>query len=140
MSASSTPDRPPRLAGADWLRRPQTQAVFAALAAKGHAARAVGAAIQGVDGEVAPAGVRRPVVGEGDGGVSAVRLDVPAQRGDLVGHAVGDDGDRAVGDAGRHRAEARGLGGGDHILGARRGGNVDVDDGSAEQRLSLIHI
>jgi|EndMetStandDraft_5_1072996.scaffolds.fasta_scaffold00824_6 poly(A) polymerase len=48
MSASSTPDRPPRLAGADWLRRPQTQAVFAALAAKGHAARAVGGAVRNV--------------------------------------------------------------------------------------------
>ena len=35
MSASSNPDRPLRLAGADWLRRPQTQAVFAALAAQG---------------------------------------------------------------------------------------------------------
>jgi poly(A) polymerase len=46
MSASSNPDRPQRLAGADWLRRPQTQAVFAALAARGHAARAVGGAVR----------------------------------------------------------------------------------------------
>jgi poly(A) polymerase len=46
MSASSNPDRPQRLAGADWLRRPQTQAVFAALAAKGHTARAVGGAVR----------------------------------------------------------------------------------------------
>jgi poly(A) polymerase len=46
MSGSSNPDRPPRLAGADWLRRPQTQAVFAALAAKGYAARAVGGAVR----------------------------------------------------------------------------------------------
>ena len=46
---------------------------------------AVGAAIERVDGEVAPARVGRPVVGEGDGGVAAVRLDVLAQRRDLVG-------------------------------------------------------
>jgi poly(A) polymerase len=46
MSASSNPARPLRLAGADWLRRPQTQAVFAALAAKGHTARAVGGAVR----------------------------------------------------------------------------------------------
>jgi len=46
MSALSNPDRPLRLAEADWLRRPQTQAVFAALAAKGHAARAVGGAVR----------------------------------------------------------------------------------------------
>jgi poly(A) polymerase len=37
---------PPRLDGADWLKRPQTQAVFAALAARGHAARAVGGAVR----------------------------------------------------------------------------------------------
>lgn len=37
---------PPSLAGADWLARPETQAVFAALAAKGFAARAVGGAVR----------------------------------------------------------------------------------------------
>jgi poly(A) polymerase len=46
MSASSNPARPPRLAGADWLRRPPTQAVFAALARQGQAARAVGGAVR----------------------------------------------------------------------------------------------
>jgi poly(A) polymerase len=37
---------PPRLDGAEWLKRPETQAVFAALAARGHAARAVGGAVR----------------------------------------------------------------------------------------------
>lgn len=40
------PSYPPNLAGADWLARAQTQAVFAALAAKGFAARAVGGAVR----------------------------------------------------------------------------------------------
>jgi poly(A) polymerase len=37
---------PPRLAGADWLARPETQAVFAALTDRGFAARAVGGAVR----------------------------------------------------------------------------------------------
>lgn len=37
---------PPRSLDAEWLRRPETQAVFAALAAKGHDARAVGGAVR----------------------------------------------------------------------------------------------
>jgi poly(A) polymerase len=37
---------PPRLDGAEWLNRPETQAVFRALAARGHAARAVGGAVR----------------------------------------------------------------------------------------------
>ena len=36
----------PRLTGADWLQRPQTQRVFAALAARGYAARVVGGAVR----------------------------------------------------------------------------------------------
>jgi poly(A) polymerase len=46
MTASPTPDRSLRLASADWLTRQETQAVFAALAAKRHAARAVGGAVR----------------------------------------------------------------------------------------------
>ena len=46
MTASTTPGPLPRLAGADWLTRRETQAVFAALAAKGFAARAVGGAVR----------------------------------------------------------------------------------------------
>ncbi len=37
---------PHRLTGAEWLERPETQAVFAALAARGHAGRAVGGAVR----------------------------------------------------------------------------------------------
>lgn len=37
---------PPRLTGAAWLRRAETQAVFAALAAAGHEGRAVGGAVR----------------------------------------------------------------------------------------------
>ncbi len=36
----------PRLTGADWLQRPQTQQVFAALAARGYPARVVGGAVR----------------------------------------------------------------------------------------------
>ena len=38
--------QPPRLSGADWLQRAETQAVFAALTARGFAARAVGGAVR----------------------------------------------------------------------------------------------
>jgi poly(A) polymerase len=37
---------PHRLTGAEWLDRPETQAVFAALAARGHVGRAVGGAVR----------------------------------------------------------------------------------------------
>jgi poly(A) polymerase len=37
---------PPRLTGVEWLDRPETQAVFAALAARGFTARAVGGAVR----------------------------------------------------------------------------------------------
>jgi poly(A) polymerase len=40
------PNAPPRLTGADWLARPETQAVFAALCKRGFAARAVGGAVR----------------------------------------------------------------------------------------------
>ncbi len=45
MADPSSPELP-SLAGADWLTRADTQAVFAALAARGHAARAVGGAVR----------------------------------------------------------------------------------------------
>jgi poly(A) polymerase len=46
MAASAPPQDPPRLDAADWLVRRETQAVFAALAAQGFAARAVGGAVR----------------------------------------------------------------------------------------------
>ena len=96
----------------------------------------VGRAVESVDREVAAARVGRPVGGEGDGGVAAVRLNVLAQRGDLVGHVLGDHGDGAVGDAGRHCSEAGGFDGGDDLLGPGGGGEVDVDHRPAEQRVT----
>ena len=68
---------------------------------------AVGAAIERVDREVAPARVGRPVVGEGNRRMTAVRLHVLAQRRDLVGGMIGDNRHRAMGNAGWHGAEAR---------------------------------
>ena len=46
MTGPAPSCEPPNLAGADWLTRPQTRAVLAALAAKGFAARAVGGAVR----------------------------------------------------------------------------------------------
>ena len=46
MTAASASPAPASLREADWLRRPATQAVFAALAAQGHTARAVGGAVR----------------------------------------------------------------------------------------------
>src|SRR5262245_47838388 len=44
--ADPPPPKLPSLAGADWLTRADTRAVFDALAARGYAARAVGGAVR----------------------------------------------------------------------------------------------
>ena len=46
MAAKESGAAPPSLAGAEWLTRPATRAVFAALAAGGEEARAVGGAVR----------------------------------------------------------------------------------------------
>ena len=46
MAHAKQSERPPDLSGADWLIRPPTRAVFAALAAGGTEARAVGGAVR----------------------------------------------------------------------------------------------
>jgi len=46
MATPTTAGKLPRLAGADWLVRPETRAVFMALAAGGFEARAVGGAVR----------------------------------------------------------------------------------------------
>jgi poly(A) polymerase len=46
MIAAAAPPAPASLREAAWLTRPATQAVFAALAAHGHEARAVGGAVR----------------------------------------------------------------------------------------------
>ncbi len=72
----------------------------------------------GVDGEVAPGCVLPPVIRPGDFGVPAIGQHVAAQGGDLVGPAVEQGGDGAVGEAGRDDAEAGGgQGGGDGVGG-----------------------
>src|SRR5437773_698498 len=50
---------PPRLDDASWLTRPETKAVFAALAAQGIAARAVGGAVRDPLGAYADLAQRR---------------------------------------------------------------------------------
>jgi poly(A) polymerase len=67
-----TASLPPRLTGADWLQRPATQAVFAALAARGFAVRAVGGA------------VRNALIGHA---VSEVDLATPARPEDVIAAA-----------------------------------------------------
>jgi poly(A) polymerase len=71
---------PPRLTDADWLTRAETQAVFAALAAKGFAARAVGGAVRNallgvpvVDIDIATAARPEQVIAAAEGaGLAAV--------------------------------------------------------------------
>ena len=46
MATPTTAGKPPSLAGSDWLVRPETRAVFTALAARGFEARAVGGAVR----------------------------------------------------------------------------------------------
>jgi hypothetical protein len=68
--------------------------------------------------------------------VAAEGLDVTSEGGDLEWHSVGDDGDRAVIDSGRHGLEPGPLGKRHHPLRLRRGGEVDLGDGKSEQRIA----
>ena len=95
------------------------------------AARRIGG--QSVDGEVAPRRVLAPILGVGDGGAAAVGGDVAAQGGDLDRLAADHGGDRAVGEAGRHRLDPRRLEPADHLVGRDPGGEVDVARLEAEQ-------
>jgi poly(A) polymerase len=80
MTASTTPGPLLRLASADWLKRRETQAVFAALAAKGYAVRAVGGAVRNallerpvVDVDIATTARPEEVMAAaGEAGLSAV--------------------------------------------------------------------
>ena len=91
---------------------------------------------QRIDGEIAPLGVGLPVAAERDLGVTAVGLDILAQRGDLERRAVDYDRDGAVIDPGRHDLEA-GPACAPYYLG-RLGGRCDVDfnDRHVEQRIA----
>jgi poly(A) polymerase len=85
MTASTTPGPLLHLASADWLTRRETQAVFAALAAKGHAARAVGGAVRNallgrpvVDVDIATTAKPEQVIAAAQyAGLSAVPTGIP---------------------------------------------------------------
>ena len=63
-------------------------------------------------------------------------LDVAPERGDLEGHAVGDDRDRAVVDPGRHGLQPGPFGERHHLLRLGGGGKIDLGDGKPEQRVA----
>ena len=91
---------------------------------------------QRVHGEVAALGVAPPVAAERHLGVAAEGLDILAQRRHLERMTVDDHRHGAVLDPGRHRLEAGGLDAADHLVGQRRGGDVDVAVRLAEQRVA----
>ena len=79
---------------------------------------------------------RAPVAAEAHVGVAAEGLDVLAQRRHLERPAVDHHRDGAVLDAGRHRLEAGRRGAPDHLVGHGRGGDVELVDRLAEQRVA----
>ena len=98
--------------------------------------RAIQGGVEGVDGEVTPGRVFRPVIGEGDLGVTAIGFHIAAQGRDLEGMGAGDGGDGAM-------VQARG----DHLdavvgqMGQRLAGrhghrDVYVRHGRAQQRIA----
>ena len=68
--------------------------------------------------------------------MAAVGCHVPAQGGDLMGHAPGYDGDRAVGKARRNGLEPGGGGKPQRVLGPRIGRDVDVGCRQPQQRVA----
>lgn len=97
---------------------------------------AAGVGVERVHAEVAALRVERPVVGEGDDGTAAIGFDILTEAGDFEGLVIGDDGERAVVDAGGVNGDLRG----DHHLlnqlGHELGCDVDVGDGFTEQRVA----
>ena len=100
-----------------------------AIAAKRIKHRSVAIGIECVQGEVAALRVLLPILGEGDGRVPAVSLDVAPERRHLEGHAVNDHGHRAMLDPRRHGLEPSRLGERHHPLRQRRRGEIDFGDG-----------
>jgi hypothetical protein len=98
--------------------------------------RAVRFGVEPVDGEVAPAGIRRPVAAERHLGMAAVRLDVCAQRRHLEGASVDHRRHCAVLDAGGHSLEASRLHPPHGLVRQRRGGDVDIGHRLVEQRVA----
>ena len=102
-------------------------------AAEGVEQAAVRGGVERVHGEVPPARVRRPVVGERHLGPPPEGLDVVAQRRHLERAVAGDHRDGAVVEAGRNRAQAGALRERDHLVRPRGGGQVDLVDALTEQ-------
>ena len=98
--------------------------------------RAVGPKRQRVDGEVAPPRVGREVASEDDLGPPPVGLDILAQGRRLDRAPVDDDRHRAMLDAGQSDLEARLLRAADHLVGRRRGREVEIDRRLAERQIA----
>ncbi len=64
---------------------------------------------QRIDGEIPPRGVMSEILPEAHHRAPPIRLDILAQRRGLEGLARGDDGHRAVINAGRHHTKAGSL-------------------------------
>ena len=97
---------------------------------------AVGIDGKPVDGEVAPLGVANPVAAERDLGLAAEGLGILAQGRDLERLRIDHQRHGAVVDAGRHAFDAGGLGAADHLIGQRRGRDVDIADRNVQQRIA----
>jgi hypothetical protein len=97
---------------------------------------AVGVEEKGVHGEVAPRRVGRPVVGEGDARVAAEGLDVAAQGRDLEMPRRHHRRHRAVREPGGHGLDPRRREPAHDLLRRERRRDIDVADGTAQQRIA----
>ena len=91
--------------------------------------------IEGVEGEVAASRVFGPVGREGHDGAATIGLHVPPQCGDLEAAPAADRGDGAMIQAGGDGLQAGGLQGRNHRCRLQPGGQVDVGDGAAHDRI-----
>ena len=92
--------------------------------------------VERIEGEIAPAGIFQPIVGEGHGGAPSVGLDVTAQRRQFELRALDDRRHRAVLQAGRHALEARCCQGMHDGVGRLVDRHVDVVDLASQHRVA----
>ncbi len=88
---------------------------------------------QTVDGEVAALCIARPVAPERHPGLAPECLDVLAQGGDFERRAIDHQRYRAVFDAGRHAPDMHEPRTANHLIGQRRGCDVDIAHRQAQQ-------
>ncbi len=93
-------------------------------------------AIQRIDREVAAQRIGLPVIGKGHNRAPPIGLHIPAQRGDFVRLVINHHSHRAMLNAGGMNRNARRLESRHHLLRRQRGGNIDVADGLAQQRIA----